>query len=638
MKLKRNLTQKLAKKVPEFMFIGKIVPSRKVGQEEQILLYFEDEEHIRFYVECLSPIPLKLQASFSTKDILFAGTTANKNNESKINPFIKGKKKEDDLESFKKAVSNKVVLFRFELSNEVLTVDIIEFIEGDQLTNYCLLPVVELRNESGRDEVENRLIKGSLPIHLPKYYNDYDEPEFIYYEGRVYGNLLLKSMMNDISYLEKQNQVRYIDQDSNESFETSICYQNLLYFIPEKDYIELKKFFQKESKELLYTQTFEHRLMIPNEWLDVSSEIAFFERFYQNCIQQGLLYNRKDLFNFHICCKFQSLTILGGVSGTGKSQLARVYGETLGLELGQELLFIPISPSYREHYDLLGYLNPSTGIFIDSETGLTKLLIEAEKFPHRLYMVIFDEMNLSQIEHWFSKFLSILELPEEDRILTLFHDHNVVINQYYKSKIHIGKNIIFVGTVNFDETSKEFSLRLLDRVNIISLKPTSFKRYSEVMEKENIYESIPLVYINGSQYEEWKKNISTLSNLSEKEVEFFDQFNSLLMDVFGDYLISPRMIRDLSNYLGNLIEDDSYYLLTRQEAIDYFIKQRVLTKIRGLVNHLESLVGTIESDTEEGSLFELFSLARKNNISEFELSFDELKRKRKLLEIDGYVN
>lgn len=638
LKLKRALTQKLSKKIHNFLFLGKFVTERMIDQEKQTLLFYEDDEHIRFYIECLSPIPQKLKASFATQELLFVGTTANKNNEGKIKPFLKSKKKDDNIEALKKVLDEKLVLFRFEYANEVITADIVELVDGKRDTDYYLLPVIELRSEGKREEVENRLIKGSLPIHLPKYYNDFDQPELVYYGGRLYGNLFLRSMMNDISYLEKQNQVTFIEYEEGELKKSFINSNNLLYFIPKKQWEELKKLFKKECKELLYTQDFSEKQPFPDEWCIEASENAFIERFYQNCLQQGLLYEKKDLVNFHICCKFQALTILGGVSGTGKSQLARVYGETLGLEFGKELLFIPISPSYREHYDLLGYLNPSTGIYIDSETGLTKLLIEAEKFPHRMYMVIFDEMNLSQIEHWFSKFLSILEMPPDKREITLFHDHNVVINQYYKPKVKIGNNIIFVGTVNFDETSSEFSLRLLDRVNIISLRSSSFLSYSEKMNSENIFEVVPLVYINAEQYNNWVIYSETSTSLTKEELHFFDELNNLVETSLGERIISPRMIKDLSNYLTNIPELPSHNVFERKEAIDLFVKQRVLTKVRGLLANLEELIGTGENNDQEGHLVMMLQSNLGKSVSDFENSINDLKKKRRQLEIDGYVN
>lgn len=75
----------------------------------------------------------------------------------------------------------------------------------------------------------------------------------------------------------------------------------------------------------------------------------------------------------------------------------------------EELVWIPISPSYQEPHDLLGYLHPN-GTFIESETKLVRTLMKAKENPNQLYIIVFDEMNMSHIEHWFTPFLSVLEL------------------------------------------------------------------------------------------------------------------------------------------------------------------------------------------------------------------------------------
>src|SRR5690606_13264081 len=137
----------------------------------------------------------------------------------------------------------------------------------------------------------------------------------------------------------------------------------------------------------------------------------------------GLCYSQETLVNFHVSVKTNSVTILSGMSGTGKSQLALLYAKALGLLEDvteyQRLLMLPISPSYTEPEDLLGYLNAATGLYVPTDTGFVDFLIGASKNPDKMHMVVFDEMNLSQVEHWFSPFISILELPQSERVLKL---------------------------------------------------------------------------------------------------------------------------------------------------------------------------------------------------------------------------
>ena len=64
-------------------------------------------------------------------------------------------------------------------------------------------------------------------------------------------------------------------------------------------------------------------------------EMAFIHRFIRRVKERGFLYDERDLYNFHISAKSSRLVILAGRSGTGKSGLVRLYGETLGLSPSQ---------------------------------------------------------------------------------------------------------------------------------------------------------------------------------------------------------------------------------------------------------------------------------------------------------------
>ena len=57
-----------------------------------------------------------------------------------------------------------------------------------------------------------------------------------------------------------------------------------------------------------------------------------------------------------------------------------------------------------------------------------------ERNKNKLYIVCFDEMNLARVEHYFSQFLSILEMPEKSRVLRLYSSE-------YESRLYIRINI-----------------------------------------------------------------------------------------------------------------------------------------------------------------------------------------------------
>lgn len=92
-------------------------------------------------------------------------------------------------------------------------------------------------------------------------------------------------------------------------------------------------------------------------------------------------------------------------------------------------------------------------------------------------MVVFDEMNLARVEHYFSQFLSVLEMKPDSRKIKLYNkelESRMYNNEKYPSSITIKSNVLFVGTVNTDESTYQFSDKVLDRANVINLKMIPF--------------------------------------------------------------------------------------------------------------------------------------------------------------------
>ena len=76
-----------------------------------------------------------------------------------------------------------------------------------------------------------------------------------------------------------------------------------------------------------------------------------------------LFYDMKDFVNVHTALKCNSLVILSGLSGTGKSAIVDIYAKALGINTNannpdeNRLLFIPVRPSWNDDSDLLGYVD-----------------------------------------------------------------------------------------------------------------------------------------------------------------------------------------------------------------------------------------------------------------------------------------
>lgn len=378
-------------------------------------------------------------------------------------------------------------------------------------------------------------------------------------------------------------------------------------------------------------------------------EIQFLNALQQLTLENGLQYEIEDLVNFHTSIKTNPLTILAGMSGTGKSRLALNYAKMLNLsEDNNNLLFMPISPSYTEPTDVLGYLNSMNGLYVPSETGLVQFLIHAEENPDQMHMAIFDEMNLSQVEYWFSPFISILEKDLNERILTLYDEDSHCINEkVYPPKIKIGENVIFVGTVNIDDTTKDFSDRLLDRTFVIKLKKVSFRNfYNNYLSSSNKSSTVDIQQAkckNVNQFASWRKGddrtyMDAFMDHSE-ELDLLDALDNLIKKYIPDGGISYRVLKNIGNYILNVPCEGNRTLLERGDIIDIVINQTVMTKIRGTEMQLQELIGTLSEDNSSLNKSKLLDLLNEyNSISNFERVKNSLKTKAEELRINGYTN
>ena len=210
------------------------------------------------------------------------------------------------------------------------------------------------------------------------------------------------------------------------------------------------------------------------------TELEFFERFRRHVEACGFRYSTMDLVAFHVSFKCADITVLGGVSGTGKSSLPRLYAQALAgssTASKRRFLTIDVSPAWTTPSDLLGYVNVLDRRFLPSASGLFTHLVWAAIEDERkgadsgIYTVCLDELNLAQPEHYFSGLLQALSRPLGDRIVSVFDATSVAPSDPTQrwARIPVGTNVRFVGTVNFDETTRPLSQRFLDRTNVIEL-------------------------------------------------------------------------------------------------------------------------------------------------------------------------
>lgn len=518
------------------------------------------------------------------------------------------------------ALKNKLILFKANIqpSNSFGDIDynknliIQEILEDKFIENAKYKTIPEVSTDDASFEFK---LYSKKPVKL-EYYNHemLENPEAIIYGDFIYfvnknnwekvdGTYDEWIYNGDIDTIEKKN--FYIEEEYYEQ-------GYILEIVPEYVYIEEEFFYEKFKTEKKV----------------IVKEISFLNNLKQLTDSKGLDYDFEEIVNLHVSIKTNPLTIISGMSGTGKSQLALSYIKTMGCFDDNRFLFIPISPSYIEPKDVLGYFDSKTNNYIPSETGLVDLLIEASKNPEKLYFVIFDEMNLSQVEYWFSPFISLLEL-KENKVLKLFSEKLKCTNNY-PSKITLNDNIRFIGTVNLDETTKEFSDRLLDRANLVSLKRKSLRSFRQKIKEEGIKEVYENNEYNYFDYKSWINE--GFEFLTDDEIEFLDKLHELLESSDSNKGVSPRTCSNIENYIKNIpFDEEENLLISRRKAFDIQIKQRVLTKIKGSSSQLQEIINQINSPII--NLFDEYSV-----VSDFDSCKEDISRKLKELNLYGYTN
>lgn len=158
--------------------------------------------------------------------------------------------------------------------------------------------------------------------------------------------------------------------------------------------------------------------------------------------------------------------ILTGLSGSGKTQLALA----LGRWIGRERTFVSaVRPDWTGSEALFGYENlllppSSDGRAAWSVPEELRFMLEAADNPDEPYLLLLDEMNLAHVERYFADVLSGMEsawgvLPnlgrDEDGIWRVSPDG--------PNRLPFPANLLLVGTVNTDETTYQFSPKVLDR-------------------------------------------------------------------------------------------------------------------------------------------------------------------------------
>lgn len=205
--------------------------------------------------------------------------------------------------------------------------------------------------------------------------------------------------------------------------------------------------------------------------------VDFIVRYARNS-EQHLFYTQESIAAFLAGLGTTKLSILQGMSGTGKTSLPKIVAEALASNCD----IVEVESSWRDKNELIGYYNEFNKIYTPKK--FTQMLYKASLNPRVLTFIVLDEMNLSRIEYYFSDFLSLMEHKPRQRKLKLLNQSLVRTEEgaavpyaglEFGHTLRVPENVWFVGTANRDESTYDISDKVYDRAHTMNFDKRAAK-------------------------------------------------------------------------------------------------------------------------------------------------------------------
>lgn len=343
--------------------------------------------------------------------------------------------------------------------------------------------------------------------------------------------------------------------------------------------------------------------------------------------------------NFIEALKTKPFLLLAGISGTGKSQKVKELAyltcpkdgvlDTDSTTPGNYCL-IEVKPNWHDSTELLGYYSNLTEKY--NITPFLHFVYKATQNPDVPFFICLDEMNLASVEQYFAEYLSVLETRsvKDGRIETaellskkLFEgcaedrgytpDELIVLSYLKENGLRLPENLFVIGTVNMDDTTHQFSRKVIDRAFTIEMNGDELEEmFAEDNAKTLSYTNNPLPiselkpkFVKAAE----ALNDPVVNGYKDRIIELvpakLKAINAILKDT--PFRVSYRVQNEFVLYLSTLIlkrKDD--------ETIDDLINEAALVIL------LEKILPRVQGDekllsTAEGNVFtELIKYVEEN--------------------------
>ncbi len=397
---------------------------------------------------------------------------------------------------------------------------------------------------------------------------------------------------------------------------------------------------EEEEKQLKSKQTNDSKNLEYNPYETLYQKPAFFSdlstSYNSNYSEKDALLKLKEYLtkckldfhervinSFHTSLKIvdiSPLLVMAGISGTGKSELPRRYAEAMGMHC----LILPVQPRWDSPQDMFGFYN-----YLEQQykpTELSQALVFMDKWNHkeraefhdRLLIVLLDEMNLARPEYYFSEFLSRLEIRrsanpniiKERRKAQISLDIGKYGEKLNIPELYVHNNVMFIGTMNEDESTQTLSDKVIDRANIIRFnRPKKMSADIPKGSENNSNKYLPL-----SVWNRWRANSykDLKPEIYNKVESWISEINNSLADIGRPF--GHRINQTIFEYLANYPQVD--FGNTYKYAFADQLEQKILPKLRGVDiqdNHnCFETIRTIIEDLNDKELSDAYKRSTEN--------------------------
>ena len=396
----------------------------------------------------------------------------------------------------------------------------------------------------------------------------------------------------------------------------------------------------------------------------------------------------KSYKKYLLALRTKPFLLLAGISGTGKSRIVREFAfkscpkylqDKDGTTPGNYCM-IEVKPNWHDSTELLGYYSNLSKEYQFKK--FVKFLVKAKMYPDVPFFVCLDEMNLAPVEQYFAEVLSILEtrkhprnpetkevdmktikteviveakyfqqlgkmsifknketgdplkqkLTDRDIYMKLYGiDEEKDINKEVGNKTELTTlgltlpgNVLIIGTVNMDDTTHQFSRKVIDRAMTIEMNggnlsamfggSKNLEYLEDEAEQQKWQNAFTQRYISADEV--LNAHPQEAEAIMEKLPERLNELNKALKGT--PFEVSYRVLNELTIMVGVLLDDNEEGKSIDDiinQAVDNILLMKILPRIEGdadmfaikkkdvqydnRLKWLESIAPDISTDGEE---------------------------------------